>query len=72
MTVRHPPGATKLIADAKEAGRKVDETTSRTVINYGRHDGVVIYENGSIIRYGIDLTVSKRMSLAAARHVLKL
>lgn len=61
-----------LISDAKQAGRKVIESESRTVIKYGNHDGVIISQDGGMMRYGIDLTVAARVTIAGARRILNL
>lgn len=61
----------KFISEAKQAGRKVIESEGRTVVKFGNHDGVIISQDGGIIRYGIDLTVSVRMTVAQAYKVCK-
>lgn len=62
----------KLIDDARAAGRKCLEDGGKLVVLHGKSDGVIVWPDRCITRYGIDLGISTRMTVAQARKILGL
>jgi hypothetical protein len=59
----------KLIVDATAAGRRIEQQSTRTLIWFGRDDGVIVNEDRTITRL---IPNSNRITDAQARHVLRI
>lgn len=63
----------KLIADAKTASREVKALAGGAIaILVTKRDGVIVWPDRTITRYGVDLSICTRMTIAQARNVLRL
>jgi len=62
----------QLLSDAKARGLSFDERPGMTIVRLGQRDGIIVWPDFAITRYSPVSLTSTRITIAQARHVLRL